>query len=652
MQRAFLITGTVRDEQRMKTSRKHFFITIIVTLASLVFLAAFMMWTFYQNAKRDALALGESTLAQEEEQAERYLSRAMDIIQITSMEIEYLLAKDAGSEVILDFLENESEYYMNSVDINFTGVYGWIGGEYLDGIGWVPDADYVPTERVWYTDAVRAGGEPAMISPYLDAQTGTIMISISRMLQDGESVISLDIAMDTLQKLMETINLNGHGYGFIIDGDGFVIAHSDAAEKGKEYREDAEKKGLIDKILASDRASFDMELNGEEITVFSDTILEDWYVVMVVDNRGLFSNLTRIMWQSAAMCLVVFVVIVVFCLVEMNRSDRYMVKLQESRGELERLNDTVMQVLAKTIDAKDKYTRGHSMRVANYSREIARRMGKGKEEQDKIYKAALLHDVGKIRIPDYILGKPGKLTDEEYACIKLHPVSGYHILKPFSKDQMIATSAKFHHERYDGRGYPNGLAGENIPEHARIIGVADAYDAMASNRSYRSALPQEVIRHELVAGKGTQFDPQIVETMIQIMDEDREYRLRQSDDRLRTILVVDDEAISVELVRHIFENQSGYELLCAYSGVEALKLLDERSVDLILLDIEMPGMDGYETLRRIKEKHAIPVVFMTATKELAVVEKIRKLGVEDYITKPFMPQIMLETVYGALNWED
>ena len=359
----------------MKTSRKHFFITITVTMAALAFLAVYMMTSFYQNARKDALALGASTMAQEKEQAERYLSRALDIIQITSMEIEYLLRKEAEPEVILAFLENESEYYMNSVDEDFTGVYGWIGGQYLDGIGWVPEEDYVPTERVWYTDAVKAGGEPVMISPYLDAQTGTIMISLSRMLYDSDSVISLDISLETLQRLTERINLNGHGYGFIIDRDGFVVAHSNAAEKGKEYSEDAEKKELVNKVVASGGTSFDMEMAGEKITVFSDKILNDWYVVMVVDNKGLYADLSLIMIQSVIMCLVVLGVIVVFCIVEMNRTDRYLVKLQESRRELEQLNDNIMQILAKTIDAKDKYTRGHSVRVANYSRPEAERYG-------------------------------------------------------------------------------------------------------------------------------------------------------------------------------------------------------------------------------------------------------------------------------------
>lgn len=635
----------------MKTNRRHFFITIIVAMAALTFLAVYMMTSFYRNARKDALALGASTMAQEKEQAERYLSRALDIIQITSMEVEYLLQKEADPDVILAFLENESDYYMNSVDKDFTGVYGWIGGVYLDGIGWVPEADYVPTERVWYTDAVKAGGEPVMISPYLDAQTGTIMISLSKMLYDNESVISLDISLETLQRLTERINLNGHGYGFIIDRDGFVVAHSNSAEKGKEYGEDAEKKELIGRVVASGGTSFDMEIAGEKITVFSDKILNDWYVVMVVDNKGLYADLSRIMVQSVIMCLLVLGVIVVFCIVEMKRTDRYMVKLQESRWELEQLNDNIMQILAKTIDAKDKYTRGHSVRVANYSREIARRMGKSEKEQEKIYRAALLHDVGKIRIPDYIINKPGKLTDEEYAYIKLHPVSGYHILKSFSKDQLIATGAKFHHERFDGKGYPNGLVGENTPEHARIIGVADAYDAMASNRSYRKALPQDVIRGELVAGKGTQFDPRIVEIMLAMVDEDKEYQMRQSDDQQKTILAVDDEDISIELIKNIFETQPFYRLLTVSSGEEALELLKRDQVDLVLLDLEMSGMDGFETFKHIRECSAIPVVFMTATKELEAMERARKMGVEDYITKPFMPQIMLETVYGALNWE-
>lgn len=196
------------------------------------------------------------------------------------------------------------------------------------------------------------------------------------------------------------------------------------------------------------------------------------------------------------------------------------------------------------------------------------------------------------------------------------------------------------------------MRGENIPEHARIIGVADTYDAMASNRSYRNALAQDVIRSELVNGRGTQFDPQIADIMIQMVDEDTEYQMRQSEDLQKTILVVDDEIINIRLVTSIFRDQSVYRLISAKSGEKALEILQSHAVDLVLLDIEMPGMDGFETLKQIKERYDIPVVFMTATKQLAAINRAREMGVEDYITKPFMPQILLETVHGALDWEN
>lgn len=121
------------------------------------------------------------------------------------------------------------------------------------------------------------------------------------------------------------------------------------------------------------------------------------------------------------------------------------------------------------------------------------------------------------------------MTEEEFDYIKLHPVSGYHILKEISALTIIADGAKYHHERYDGKGYPNGLSGDNIPLVAHILGVADSYDAMTSNRCYRNALSQDIVRQEIIKGKGTQFNPRIADIMLEIMDKDKEYRLKQDD---------------------------------------------------------------------------------------------------------------------------
>ena len=183
--------------------------------------------------------------------------------------------------------------------------------------------------------------------------------------------------------------------------------------------------------------------------------------------------------------------------------------------------------LVNAIDAKDTYSHGHSLRVAEYSERIARKLGKSDEECYQIYYSALLHDVGKIGIEDNIINKNGKLTKEEYEVIKQHPVMGYQILSTIKQFPYLHIGAHYHHERYDGKGYPDGLKGEDIPEIARIISVADAYDAMSSNRSYRSAIPQQLVREEIVKGAGTQFDPRIAIIMQQLIDVDTEYRMKE-----------------------------------------------------------------------------------------------------------------------------
>jgi putative two-component system response regulator len=202
-------------------------------------------------------------------------------------------------------------------------------------------------------------------------------------------------------------------------------------------------------------------------------------------------------------------------------------EVERKTREVEGLSLHVVQTLAAAIDAKDAYTKGHSGRVADYAREIARRVGYSEERQEEIYMMGLLHDVGKIGVPDAVINKPGRLTDEEFAIIKTHPARGAKILENIEEMPKLATGARWHHERFDGRGYPDGLAGEAIPEEARIIAVADAYDAMTSHRSYRDVIPQDVVKRELEKGSGSQFDPRFAAVMLEIIGEDTEYKLRE-----------------------------------------------------------------------------------------------------------------------------
>ena len=193
-------------------------------------------------------------------------------------------------------------------------------------------------------------------------------------------------------------------------------------------------------------------------------------------------------------------------------------QLDQANRQIEMGKQTVIAI-ARTVDAKDERTSEHSKRVAIYSKQIAERLGLDEKQCQDIEWAAQMHDIGKIAIPDAILNKTSRLTDEEYAMMKSHTTRGAEILKDFTLLDHVIEGAEYHHERYDGKGYPKGLKGEEIPLYARIIGVADAFDAMTANRIYRKQMDFGYVLGELEKGRGTQFDPQFVDILLQLIHE-------------------------------------------------------------------------------------------------------------------------------------
>ncbi len=193
-------------------------------------------------------------------------------------------------------------------------------------------------------------------------------------------------------------------------------------------------------------------------------------------------------------------------------------ELEYAQKQIEMGNETILSI-ARTVDAKDASTSQHSFRVSEYSAAIGRRLGFSEEKCEGLRQMALLHDIGKIGIPDAILNKPERLTDEEFAIMKTHVIKGGEILKDFKMIENVQLGALYHHERYDGTGYCKGLKGEEIPIEARIIGIADAFDAMAANRVYRKQLDIDFVIGELKRCSGTQFDPRLVEIMLSLIDD-------------------------------------------------------------------------------------------------------------------------------------
>ena len=261
----------------------------------------------------------------------------------------------------------------------------------------------------------------------------------------------------------------------------------------------------IERIQANDSATFGAVMISKELMDFTDVVFSGcrykpmtkyllFWIIMVL----------LVAWATSVIAFIFYSV----------REENY----RKNEEKMDNVISQTMSTFANFIDTKDKYTKGHSARVSYYARKIAEKLGMSEEEIRDIGYIGLMHDCGKLAIPGEILNKPGKLSSEEFKVMQSHTVNGEAILKDFTAIEGIKDGALYHHERYDGCGYMKGLAGEEIPLVARIIGVADAMDAMNSDRCYRNHLSKDVILSELEKNKGTQFDPKIAQIMIDMIN--------------------------------------------------------------------------------------------------------------------------------------
>lgn len=560
----------------MKSKREHsriqYILTLAATLIALGMIVSYTFASFYSVAMEDAVVIGKNAVSQEAEKLNNFLLRGLDVLQVTGLVVDSMLREQASSEEIEKFLLQESEDYARAIDQNFTGIYGLFDGVYLDGIGWVPDEDYVPQERIWYIAAYEGGGKPVVVSPYLDAQTNSIMISVSQLLSDGESVVSLDIAMDEMQKMAENIQLNGEGYGFIIDRNGLVVAHHDESQKGRNYLNDADMQGteiqqMAQKIIYSGESAVTMEVAGEECMIFSKEVQRDWFVVMVVNTADLFERVEDNLWRNILLSVFIFVLVGYFCTASYrnrNKAIRYAEELKDYQATLEerveeqtqkimeqsreriRMQESVIEGMAAIIESRDNSTGQHVRNTKRYVSMIADYMlenGIYPETVDEkftmyIRNAAPLHDVGKILISDVILNKPGRFTPEEFEIMKTHALLGEEIVEKILANnsepellQMAKDVVCGHHEKWDGSGYPSGLRGEEIPLAARIMAVADVFDALVSKRVYKEAMAEEESYAILKEDAGKHFDPVIVNVFFCIREQVHQYLMESAEKR-------------------------------------------------------------------------------------------------------------------------
>ena len=514
---------SVRRMSANDRGRLNFYVTIGVTLVLMILTVIYNNNVLYNASVVGVYEDAEAEIKTIATDLENYLGVAETTVRVAADSVDLMEQHGRPIDEIERFIMSQTTLQSEEFDENFTGIYAYINGEYLDGLGWVPPEDYEPTERDWYKAVVAADGKVVIVPPYVDAQTGSVVITIGKKITGGDAaypnVVCLDVIVNHIQEVTEEVEIAGKGYGMAVNKDGFIVAHHNAELNGQNVS-DVYGPELMDSILSVGNGRTTAYVDGENSTVFVAPVMDQWYSVIVIGNTELFEDTWSQLAVNIMASLVTFFLISFFYYIGYKNEQIYGIRVEQ-------LNLQVVTALASAIDAKDTYTNGHSTRVAEYSKMIAGRGGFSKSEQDEIYMMGLLHDVGKIGVPDSVINKPSRLTDEEYELIKKHPVIGDEILSSIKERPKLRVGARWHHERYGGGGYPDGLVGEQIPIEARIIAVADAYDAMTSRRRYRDVMSQDKVRSEIEKGKGSQFDPRFADIMIEMIDEDTDYTMRE-----------------------------------------------------------------------------------------------------------------------------
>jgi putative nucleotidyltransferase with HDIG domain len=293
-----------------------------------------------------------------------------------------------------------------------------------------------------------------------------------------------------------------------------------------------------------------------------------------------------------------------------------------------------IDVLVGLLEVNDPFFGGNSHITMEYAGSVAEEMKLSQEMVDEIVVASLLHDIGKIGIKSEILTVKKEITESDFKTIKSHCENGAKILDSIDFPWKIRPIVIHHHERYDGKGYPSGLKGREIPIGARILSVVDAFAAMTANRPYRRSLTKEEAIQELHKNVGTQFDPEVVEIFTGVIE--RKYYFRGVGAKPK-VLMVDDEVDYLTLLKLKLVNE-GFDVIATDNAEEALDLMSREKPDLAVIDVIMPGMDGLGMFRKMRaagSEHAdLPVIFLSAKDDTQMKVEALYLGAEDYLVKP------------------
>ena len=715
---------TAPGNQDNKTNKRNTNLTIPLII---IFFLMVVMVTYTSQVVRRVTVnniheVGDDKLTGVAAQIENYMETTKGILWVTAETVDYMRQNGVSTDVIQQYLVAQTDAQIENFHFDYTGLYGYVGGEYLDGLNWVPDDDYVPTERDWYRRAVAAGGDTIIVPPYVDAQTHEVVITITRMLSNGEDVVAVDLTMDYIQQLVTELNIREKGYGFIFDKDGQIIAHEDEQMKGR-YLSDIEGMPvLMEQAIATGDGYFELEVDGRMSTVFVQSVTDQWYIVIIIDNTELYAESYQQIAVNVLICVIIFVLIAGFYLLGYRNERRSSRRIEEMRQEEQR-KEYEAQVLKFEKEAADSANKAKSDFLAQMSHEIRTPINAVIGMDEMIIRETKDPDIMEYALDIKSASKTllslvnGVLDFSKIESGKMEIVPARYKTTEMIDDLVNMISERA--ERKDlnlsleiDPNLPSVLYGddvrikqviinlltnavkytetgsvtlkmnlEKINENKCSIFVAvkdtgigikeeemdklfESFQRLDERRNRNiegTGLGMAIVQGILNMmgssievksdyGFGSEFSFTIEQDIIEaspigeyvsghketVNSEDRNLQITGAD-----ILIVDDNRMNLKVAKGLMRRLGVIPDL-AGGGKEAIELIGKKHYDVVLMDHMMPGIDGIETLKYLKENSMIDdttvVIALTANAIAGARDMYICEGFKDYLSKPIVPE--------------
>ncbi len=359
----------MRRSGKFGRKEKRILIPLILVFIFVIAMVVYTSKLIYNVAVSNSSAVIEDRILNVSSMIDNHLNTAENVLHVTADAVHHMLISGSTPARIHEFLVEETNNVSEQFNENFHGIYGYVMSRYMDGLNWEPPDDYDPKTRDWYVLAVKNEGNVVFVPPYIDAQTGNMIISVTRMLPDRQNVLSLDVQLEDVQSLVKELTLNGKGYGFVVDGSGFFIAHTDENKKGKNIKDTQDGENYLNAIAKAGSGSFSYICDNESCTVFVNRITNDWHVVMVVSDDELYDEVRRQLVVNALICFMIFVLIAFIYYLGYKNEQNYSRRMEELRME-EAQKEYETKVLILEKEAANHANKAKSNFLANMSHEI------------------------------------------------------------------------------------------------------------------------------------------------------------------------------------------------------------------------------------------------------------------------------------------